>query len=69
MASLQNIDGILEQFKQKSIMPEFVIDAGDLKERNPSTVIDITQPKPKILRINQTTLPALQKIFDKLSIQ
>lgn len=63
----RDLDKILEQFKKKSMIPEFIIDAGILAQSESSTVIDLTGSQPKILRINQTTLPKLQSIFDKLN--
>ena len=66
MSSSANLDDIVEQFKANSITPDFVIDGGTLQPSEPSTVIDITGLKPKILRINQTTLTKLQDVFDKL---
>ena len=66
MSSSANLDDIVEQFKANSIPPDFVIDGGTLQPSEPSTVIDITGLKPKILRINQTTLTKLQDVFDKL---
>lgn len=63
----RDLDKILEQFKKKSMILEFIIDAGILAQSEASTVIDITGSQPKILRINQTTLPKLQSIFDKLN--
>ena len=67
MEAGRDLDKILKQFKEKSMIPEFIVDAGALVQSEPSTVIDITGPRPKILRINQTTLTKLQTIFDKLN--
>lgn len=76
MEAEQDLDKVFKQFKEKSILPEFVVDASGIVESfdsigahtpKASTVIDITSAQPKILRINQTTLPKLQSIFDKLN--
>ena len=44
------IKEVLEQFDQRDIQPDIVIDAGDLPKSQPSTIIDITGDKIKILR-------------------
>ena len=62
-----DIDKVIKQFKETSAVPEFIVDAGELKPSEPSTVIDITKSQPKILRIDPTSLPKLQEIFNKLN--
>lgn len=58
-ASSANISGfpastkikqVLKQFKNQKYQPEVVIDAGNLKPAKPSTVVDLTGPRFKILR-------------------
>jgi L-threonylcarbamoyladenylate synthase len=44
------IKEVLKQFEGKSIQPDLVIDAGNLKKSRPSIVIDLTIWPPKILR-------------------
>ncbi len=44
------IDEILSQFAGKSILPDLVINAGDLPESAPSVIADITEKEPKIIR-------------------
>lgn len=61
-----NLDDIVDQFKEYSIVPEYIVDTGELESRDPSTVIDITGKEPKILRMNMTTLEKLNDIFGKL---
>ncbi|MDX1535543.1 MAG: L-threonylcarbamoyladenylate synthase [Candidatus Spechtbacterales bacterium] len=61
-----DLDGIIEQFKENSIVPEYIVDAGKIKSGDPSTVIDITSQEPKILRMNMTTLKKLNDIFGKI---
>jgi len=65
MKSTGNIDEILQQFKERSVLPDLVIDAGDISNSEPSTVLDITKKEPVILRMNQTTLAGMAEIFDK----
>ena len=66
MSSYSDIDKILKQFKEYSVEPAFVVDAGVLEEKEPSTVVDLTGAHPRILRMNQTTLKKLKDIFDNL---
>ncbi len=44
------IEEVLNQFRKQRIMPDLVIDAGNLKHSKPSKVIDLTEEKPKTLR-------------------
>lgn len=61
-----NLDEIIEQFKENSRVPEYIVDAGELKSKNPSTVVDITSKEPKILRMNMTTMEKMQEVFKNL---
>lgn len=44
------IEQVLKQFRNQALRPGLVIDAGDLPKAKPSTVLDLTGKKPKILR-------------------
>lgn len=44
------IKEVLEQFKNKKLKPDLIVDAGDLPESRPSKVIDLSGAKVKILR-------------------
>jgi len=44
------IKEILKQFQNERSQPDLIISAGNLKPAKPSTIIDLTGPKPKILR-------------------
>lgn len=44
------IKEIINQFKNQKNKPDLIIDAGSLAETQPSTVVDLTEKKPKILR-------------------
>jgi len=44
------IKEVMRQFKNQKIQPDLILDAGNLKPSKPSTVIDLTKKKPKILR-------------------
>ncbi len=45
------ISAVIEDFKPRMWQPDLVLDAGDLHRSAPSTVIDFTAIKPKILRM------------------
>ena len=45
-----NIDEVLMQFRGKSNLPDLTINAGDLPQSNSSTIADLTQIPPKIIR-------------------
>lgn len=42
---------IISQFQNQKYQPDLIIDAGNLKESRPSTVLNLTVSPPKILRI------------------
>ncbi len=44
------IEEVLNQFGKQRILPDLVIDAGNLKHSKQSKVIDLTEEKPKTLR-------------------
>ncbi len=44
------IKEIINQFKDQKYQPDLIIDIGNLPKNRPSTVIDLTGKKPKILR-------------------
>ena len=46
----ESVKEILHQFLGKKNQPDILIDAGDLHEGQPSTIIDLTDDKIKILR-------------------
>lgn len=61
-----DIKEILEQFKNQRFKPDLVLDAGVLPRTQPSTVIDLTGPKPKILRVGPVSKNELEKLFNNL---
>lgn len=58
-----NIDEVLEQFKSKALKPDLVLDVGNLPESKPSTVLDLTSSRAKILRIGPVSKEELLKIL------
>jgi len=55
---------IVDRFKNELYKPELIIDAGVLKATQPSTVLDLTQPKAKITRIGPVKPDELAKILE-----
>lgn len=47
---MTGIAEIIDYFKSRKLQPDLIVDAGDLGSSKPSTVIDLTGKKPKILR-------------------
>jgi len=43
-------EDIMEQFKNKKYQPDLILDGGKLKKVRPSTIIDLTHDKPKLIR-------------------
>jgi L-threonylcarbamoyladenylate synthase len=50
-SSSVKIDRVIKQFENQKYQPDLVIDVGDLEISKPSTVIDLTRPEPRVLRI------------------
>ncbi len=59
------ISQVLKYFKESYLKPDLILDAGDLKFAQPSTVLDLTSPQPKIVRIGPVSK---QKLLEILSI-
>ena len=49
-ASSTRIKEILEQFEEQEVKPDLILDAGNLPKNFPSTVVDFSTKKPKIVR-------------------
>lgn len=45
------ISEIIKRFENSDFKPDLLIDASDLKEAEPSTILDLTSDKPKVLRV------------------
>ena len=58
------IGDIIEMFKKQSFQPDLIIDAGDLPKSEPSTILDLSSLKPKILRIGLTKPETLLKLLE-----
>lgn len=61
---------IARRFKKEAYKPDLVVDAGVLALSEPSTVLDLTKPKPKIIRAGPVNAKDLENILlDKLEIR
>ena len=60
----QKISEIIAKFENESFKPDLIIDAGDLPESEPSTILDISGFKPKILRVGMTKPETLLKLLE-----
>lgn len=58
------ISEIIERFKNSEYKPDLVIDLGDLKPSEPSTIIDLVSGSPKILRVGMTKPEKLLKLLE-----
>lgn len=58
------ISEIIERLENSEYKPDLVIDAGDLKESEPSTILDLTSDKPKILRVGPVKPEKLMKLLE-----
>jgi len=63
---------VLDQFRsldyeqKKRDYPDLVLDAGNLPGCNPSTVVDLSESKPKILRKGPVSKDNLLNILNKI---
>ena len=58
------ISKIIETFKGNFYKPDLILDAGDLPESEPSTILDLTADKPKILRVGPVKPETLRKLLE-----
>lgn len=55
---------IAQRFKDEIYMPDLIIDAGKLEARQPSTVLDLTGSKPRVLRVGPVKSKDLANILE-----
>lgn len=60
---IRQADEIIDKFGKVYPRPDLFLNAGDLPENSPSTVLDLTGSKPKILRIGPITKKDLMKMI------
>lgn len=54
---------VIKTFEKAYPRPSLILDAGDLPEGTPSTVLDLTRPQPKITRLGPISKKDLMKMF------
>ena len=64
METPPNVEGIIQQFREHSMVPEVVVDAGATQDKTPSTVIDIRGEKARILRMSATSPAMMRSILE-----
>lgn len=62
--STGNIDQVIRSFSDRSIRPDLVIDVGVLPQSDPSTILDLTSDRPKILRIGAAKPDQILKLLE-----
>ncbi|MBI2003394.1 MAG: threonylcarbamoyl-AMP synthase [Parcubacteria group bacterium] len=60
----KKISEIIEMFEGNYYRPDLVIDAGDLPKSEPSTILDLTTDRPKILRVGPVKPETLRKLLE-----
>ena len=58
-----NIAAVINSFKDQLWQPDLIIDAGNLPKSLPSTILDLSTLKPKILRVGPTKPDFLMKLL------
>jgi L-threonylcarbamoyladenylate synthase len=57
------IEEVINQFQKEEVQPDLIIDVGNLKPAHPSTVVDLTRPEMKILRIGDIKKEKIIRAF------
>lgn len=60
----KKISEIINIFEGNYYKPDLVIDVGDLPESEPSTILDLTSDRPKILRVGPVKPETLRKLLE-----
>ena len=63
---LLKIGEVLKEFERAKTKPNLVLDGGDLRKAQPSTVIDLTDIQPKILRKGKIRKQEVMKIIKSI---
>lgn len=58
-----NIAAVINSFKDQLWQPDLIVDAGHLPKSLPSTILDLSAIKPKILRVGPTKPDFLMKLL------
>ena len=59
-----DIHKVINYFEKSEIKPDLIIDAGILPKASPSTVVDLTTDKPKLLRVGPSSPAQLMKLLE-----
>jgi L-threonylcarbamoyladenylate synthase len=59
------IEEVLSQFERMSCVPDLVLDAGDLRFSEPSTILDLSNGKPIVTRVG---LVSKDKLFEIIGV-
>ena len=62
----RNIDEIIATFSRRQIKPDLIIDVGVLPKSDPSAILDLTTPIPKILRVGAVKPKQLLELLNGL---
>ncbi|PJE59954.1 MAG: threonylcarbamoyl-AMP synthase [Candidatus Portnoybacteria bacterium CG10_big_fil_rev_8_21_14_0_10_44_7] len=60
-----DVQAVMAQFANQFLKPDLILDAGQLSPSQPSTVLDMTDPEPKIVRVGPVSK---QKLLEILSV-
>ncbi len=63
-SGMGDINKIISTFEKYALKPDLIIDAGILPKSSPSTVLDLTTDKPKILRVGPSTPAQFLKLLE-----
>ena len=66
--NLLDPDKIISEFKSSKLKPDLFIDADEIKNSKPSTIVDLTTGVPKILRVGIVGRDEMKEFFEKFQI-
>lgn len=59
-----NIDKIISDFSKSVLKPDLILDVGHLEASEPSTILDLSSDKPKVLRVGPSRPEQLLKLLE-----
>lgn len=62
--AMNDAKAIYDRFNKEVYKPDLIINAGVLEKKQPSTVIDLTKDKPKIIRVGPVKLKQLKEVLN-----
>ena len=66
--NLLDPDKIISEFKSSKLKPDLFIDAEEVKNSKPSTIVDLTTGIPKILRVGIVGINEMKEFFEKFQV-